>query len=51
MISFVDNTSIARGGEGELQQDDEALIPNISKCKREAREAGARGGFEEIMHI
>ena len=48
MIRFIDNTSVARG-EGELQQEEQALISNISKCAREEREAGALGGNEEIM--
>jgi hypothetical protein len=47
MIRFIDNTSIARG-EGELQQGEQELISNISKCAREEREAGAQGGNEEI---
>ena len=50
MIRFIDNTSIARG-EGELQQVDQALISNISKCAREEREASAQGGIEEIKEI
>jgi hypothetical protein len=47
MIRFVDNTSIARG-EGGLQQAEQHLIFNISKCAREEREAGAQGGNEKI---
>jgi hypothetical protein len=45
MIRFEGETSIARGEE-ELQQDDQALISNISKCAREEREAGAQGWKE-----
>ena len=50
MIRFIDNTSIACG-EGELQQVDQALISNISKCARKEREASAQGGIEEIKEI
>ena len=42
MIRFEGETSIARGEE-ELQQDDQTLICNVSKC---AREAGAQGWKE-----
>jgi hypothetical protein len=48
MIRFIDNPSIARGGEGELQREEQARIFNISKCEREEREAGALGGNDEI---
>jgi hypothetical protein len=44
-IRFVDNTSIARGVEGKLQREEQALISNISKC---TREGGALGGNDEI---
>jgi hypothetical protein len=37
IIRFVDNTRVARG-EGELQQEDQALIYNISKCAGEEME-------------
>src|SRR5664279_6185541 len=41
MIRVIDNTSI--GGGEEVQQGGEPMIPNISKCSREEREAGAQG--------
>jgi hypothetical protein len=44
MIKFVDNTSIARGGE-ELQQKEEDLT---IKC---AREAGAPASCEDQIHM
>jgi hypothetical protein len=50
MIRFVDNTSVARGEEGDFQQEEQALISNISKCAREEREAGALGDNEEITY-
>ena len=50
MIKFIDNTSIAQGGVGELQQEGQALISNINKCAWEEREACALGGNEEITY-
>ena len=41
MIRYEEEASLARGGEG-LQQEEQELIPNISTCAREEREAGAR---------
>jgi hypothetical protein len=40
MIRFEEKTSLARGDE-ELQQEERLPMPNISKCTREEREAGA----------
>jgi hypothetical protein len=37
IIRFVDNTRVAHG-EGELQQEDQAPISNISKCVGEEME-------------
>jgi hypothetical protein len=51
MIRFIDNPSIARGGEGKLQRKEQALISNISKCTKEEREAGALGGYDEINQV
>ena len=50
MSGFVDNTSVARGEEGDLQHEEQALISNISKCAREERELGALGDNEEITY-
>jgi hypothetical protein len=44
MIRFIDNTSIARGGE-EQQHEEQGLI---NKCVREEMEAGALEDKEEI---
>jgi hypothetical protein len=44
MIRFVDNTSVARGGD-ESQQKEQDLM---SKCAREEREAGAPGDHQNV---
>ena len=41
IIRFEEKTCLARGDE-ELQQEECLLMPNISKCTREEREAGAQ---------
>jgi hypothetical protein len=43
-IRFVDNTSIARGGD-ELLRDEQVLM---IKCVKEEREAGAPGDHPNI---
>ena len=50
MIRFEGETSVARG-EDELQQDDQTLISNVSKCAREEREAGAQGWKESSFGL
>jgi hypothetical protein len=44
MVRFVDNTSIARGGDA-LQRDEQDLM---IKCAREEREAGAPGDHQNV---
>jgi hypothetical protein len=44
MIRFVDNTSIARGGDASQRDEQDLKI----KCAREEREAGAPGDHQSI---
>jgi hypothetical protein len=44
MISFVDNTSVARGGDESQQEEQDLLI----KCVREEREAGAPRDHQNV---
>jgi hypothetical protein len=44
MIRFVDNMSVARGGE-ESQQEEKDLM---TKCMREEREAGTPGDHQNV---
>jgi hypothetical protein len=44
MIRFVDNTSVAQGGD-ESQQEEQDLM---SKCVREEREAGTPGDHQNV---
>jgi hypothetical protein len=44
MIKFVDNTSIARGGDASQRDEQDLMI----KCVREEREAGAPGDHQNI---
>jgi hypothetical protein len=44
MIRFVDNTSIARGGDASQRDEQDLLI----KCAREEREAGAPRDHQNI---
>jgi hypothetical protein len=47
MIGFVDNTSIARGGDESQQEEQDLVI----KCAREERKAGARRSPERQVYI
>jgi hypothetical protein len=47
MIGFVDNTSIARGGDESQQEEQDLVI----KCAGEEREAGARRSPERQVYI
>jgi hypothetical protein len=44
MIRFVDNTSIARGGDASQRDEQDLMI----KCAREEREVGAPGDHQNI---
>jgi hypothetical protein len=44
MIRFVDNTSVARGGDKSLQEEQDLMI----KCAMEEREAGAPGDHQNL---
>jgi hypothetical protein len=44
MIRFVDNTSVARGGDESQQEEQDLMI----KCAREEREAGAPGDHQNV---
>jgi hypothetical protein len=44
MIRFVDNMSVARGGEESQQEEQDLMI----KCAREERDAGARRAHQNI---
>jgi hypothetical protein len=44
MIRFVDNMSIARGGDESLQEEQDLMI----KCAMEEREAGAPGDHQNL---
>jgi hypothetical protein len=44
MIRFVDNTSIARGGDDSQQEEQDLMI----KCAREERKAGAPGNYLNV---
>jgi hypothetical protein len=44
MIRFVDNKSIARGGDESQQEEQDLMI----KCAREEREAGAPGAHQNV---
>ena len=52
MIRYEEEASLARGGEG-LQQEEQELIPNISTCAREdGRQAqGGNEGIEQVCSI
>jgi hypothetical protein len=47
MIRFVDNTSIARGGDASQRDEQDLMI----MCAREEREAGAPGDHKNIKSI
>jgi hypothetical protein len=47
MIGFVDNTSVARGGDESQQGEQDFMI----KCARVEREAGAPGDHQNIKSI
>jgi hypothetical protein len=44
MIRFVDNTSVAQGGDESQQEEPDLMI----KCAREEREAGAPRDHQNI---
>jgi hypothetical protein len=46
MIRFVDNMSVARGGDESQQEEQDLMI----KCAREQREACAPGDHQNIKY-